>query len=465
MSIRGVVGLDLGTTHLTGVLVDSARQQVVRQAQRPNDARTKPILPTRSEQDPSRLRASALEILSELAGHRTPVSVIALTGQMHGLLCVDAGGEPVTTFISWQDQRTRERSPGGPTSMDRLLKRLRRLDPDGSSDRSWHENGCRIDHGYGAATLFWLVHQRKLPATTRRVCTLPAWIAAELSDTAPVTDPTLAASWGIYSLPTGGWNVAFLDALGLDPSLMPPVRPSGEPLGGLAPVVAQQVGIPAGTPVLNAMGDNQAAFLASVRDASQEFLFNLGTGGQICWMVPEFAPPTQAVETRPLPGGGYLRVGASLCGGAAYAWLNHTVRDWLSEFGLTVDKQAVYERLTTLAMSASDTQGLCVRPTFLGKRGDDTVRAGSIEGITLDNLQLGALARATLVGMVDELYDLFNAHTRETESYGRLVAAGGGLQRNPLLPRLIQDRFGLPVRVLHQPAAAALGAARLALQS
>jgi sedoheptulokinase len=181
-------------------------------------------------------------------------------------------------------------------------------------------------------------------------------------------------------------------------------------------------------------------------------------------MLPEFAPPTRAVETRPLPGERYLRVGASLCGGAAYAWLNHTVRGWLSDFGLHADEQAIYERLNTLALSCSDPGGLRVRTTFQGTRGDDSVQAGSIEGISLDNLQLGALARATLTGIVDELYDLFRAHASETASYRRLVATGGGVRRNPLLPGLIEERFGLPVRVPQRRGNAALGAAGLAFQ-
>jgi sugar (pentulose or hexulose) kinase len=462
--MRSVAGLDLGTTHVTGVLVDTARRQVLRHAQRPNDAAVKPALSTRAEQDPSRLLALALEVLAELANDRIPADGIALTGQMHGVLCVDAGGEPVTPLISWQDQRTSEGQPGDLTSLDRLNNRLDDLAPRQCSEQAWYENGCRIDHGYGAATLFWLVEQGELPAATHRVCTLPGWMAAQLAGTLPVTDPTLAASWGVYSLPGGGWNVDFLDALGLEPSFMPPVRPSGEPLGGLVLELARRVGLQAGIPILNAVGDTQAAFLGSVRDPAQEILFNLGTGGQICWMLPEFTPPTRAVETRPLPGGRYLRVGASLCGGAAYAWLNHTVRGWLSDLGVPAEEQAIYERLNTLAMSCKDPGSLRVRTTFQGKRGDDTVQAGSIEGINLDNLQLGALARATLTGIVDELYDLYRVHASETASYSRLVATGGGLRWNLLLPYLVEERFGLPVHVPEQQGAAALGAAGLAFQ-
>jgi sedoheptulokinase len=462
-----LVGLDLGTTTITAVLLDAGRGAVLRLAQRRNDAGLQPVLPTRAEQDPQHLRVLALEALAELAAGDQPVDGIALTGQKHGLLCVDVGGRPLTPLISWQDRRTAEALPGGSTISSELHAR--------TADLPWQENGCLIAHGYGAATLFGLIRNSKLPPATHRVCTVADWLAGQLTGGPPSTDPTLAASWGVYSLVDKAWNAAFLARLGLEPHLFPTVRPSGESLGGLESSIARRVGLRGGIPVFNALGDTQASFLGCFpsqaagagegRPARRRILLNLGTGGQICWQVPEFELPTEAVETRPLPHGRYLRVGASLCGGAAYAWLNRTVRAWLAEFGVEPDEEAAYERLNTLAAAAKDTGGLSVRTTFLGVRGDPTVQAGAIEGITLEELRLGALARATLVGMVDELHDLYRAHAGEATRDGRLVAAGGGVLKNPLLPGLIEERFGLPVHVSPQRETAALGAALSAVRS
>ncbi len=456
-----LVGLDLGTTTVTAVLLDAGRGAVLRRAQRHNDAALPPALPTRAEQDPQRLCALALEALAELAADDQPVEGIALTGQKHGLLCVDAEGRPLTPLISWQDRRTAEAPPNGATILGELRAR--------TADLAWQENGCLIAHGYGVATLFWLSQHDQLPPATYRVCTIADWLAGQLTGGLPTTDPTLAASWGVYSLVDKAWNAAFLARLGLEPHLFPTVRPSAESLGGLAPSLARRVGIRDGIPVFNALGDTQASFLGCFpqqaeaasegRPAWQRVLLNLGTGGQICWQVPEFELPTQAVETRPLPHGRYLRVGASLCGGAAYAWLNRTVRAWLAEFGVEIDEEAIYERLNALAAAAKDTRGLSVRTTFLGVRGDPSVQAGAIEGITLEELHLGALARATLVGIADELHGLYRIQAGEATRYGRLVAAGGGVLKNPLLPSLIEERFGLPVHVSPHQDTAAIGAA------
>jgi sedoheptulokinase len=164
------------------------------------------------------------------------------------------------------------------------------------------------------------------------------------------------------------------------------------------------------------------------------------------------------VETRPLPPRCFLRVGASLCGGAAYAWLNRVVRAWLAEFGLEVSEDAVYERLNALVAASPKTEGLWVRTTFLGVRGNPAVRGGAIEGINLENLRLGPLARATLAGIVEELYGLYRAHASETAGHRQVVASGGLVQRNPLLPTLMEERFGLAVRVPPYRESAAVGA-------
>jgi sedoheptulokinase len=458
-----IIGLDLGTTTLTGLVLDTKRGEVRRLARRANDAAVKTPFRRRAEQDPRRLHTLALQVLAELSASdqplkgNCPIDGLALTGQMHGFLCVDDHGQPLTPLISWQDHRTAEPLPKGSTTLEQLHARLAGLD--------WGENGCRIQHGYGAATLFWLEQQGELPAATHRICTLADWLAGQLAGRPAVTDPTFAASWGIYNIVTGTWNTAFVDRLGLDARLFPPVRPSGERLGGLAPGIARQVGLPAGLPICNPLGDTQAAFLGSVAVPERAVMLGLGTGGRICWMVPDFELPSEQVETRPLPHGPFLRVGASLCGGAAYAWLNHTVRAWLAEFGVKVDEEAVYDRLNTLASERDDVAGLSVRTTFLGVRGNLAVQAGAIEGITLDNMHLGALARATLLGMVDELYGFYGGHGGEGAGHSQVVATGGAVRKNPLLRDLIEDRFRLPVDVPLQRETGAVGAAMLAAQS
>lgn len=61
------------------------------------------------------------------------------------------------------------------------------------------------------------------------------------------------------------------------------------------------------------MGDNQASFLGSVRQARQTLLVNVGTGAQISLYAER---PFQApgAESRPFLGSSWLLVGSTLCG-------------------------------------------------------------------------------------------------------------------------------------------------------
>ena len=80
-----IIGLDLVTPTVTGVLLDTERETVLHLAQRLNDSAIKSALPTRAEQDPQHLQALASEVLAELAPAGRPVDGIALT--QHPVRC------------------------------------------------------------------------------------------------------------------------------------------------------------------------------------------------------------------------------------------------------------------------------------------------------------------------------------------------------------------------------------------
>ena len=133
----------------------------------------------------------------------------------------------------------------------------------------------------------------------------------------------------------------------------------------------------------------------------------------------------------------------------------------MREFGVAADLEQVFQRLNALAQACPDPGTLRVRPTFLGVRGSPDVEGGAIEGIPCDALRLGPLARATLVGIVGELYDLYTVHGGPSAGTARVIAAGGAARRNPLLLELIEQRFGLPALLSEHPAPGAAGTASL----
>ena len=365
---------------------------------------------------------------------RAQVRAVGLTGQMHGVLLVGADGRAISPLITWQDGRCDEA----------FLRRL-------------HEKtGHRLCSGFGGATLAWMRAHDALPAGVAAACTIHDYLTARLCGLPrPVTDPTDAASWGLFDLHTLDWDFPAVERAGIDRRLLPEVRPSGSLAGRVTPEMAGRLGIPAGIPVAVALGDHQASLLATLREPEHELALTLGTGGQLSAVVPSLGAAGETWEYRPYPGGRYLLTAASLCGGAAWAWLAEAVQAWLRDLGLPCPTDdALYARLNDLGLAA--TGELTVQPHFLGERHAPALR-GRIDGIDLRNFTPGPLARGLARGILANLRDMLPADAYAGRT--TLLGSGNALRRNPLLQRLAEEVFGLPLVLTEGQEEAAAGAA------
>ena len=80
-----------------------------------------------------------------------------------------------------------------------------------------------------------------------------------------------------------------------------------------------------------------------------------------------------------------------------------------------------------------------------------------------ENFTPAHMARALLEGVAEVLHeDYARIGQAAGTSYRRLVGSGNALRRNPLLRRIVAERFALPLRLLPYEEEAAVGAARIA---
>jgi len=296
-----IIGLDLGTTSISAVLFHPERRVVTASVECANDAGITGLAEGRHEQRAATISATACGLVASLLQQSgVPpgrIAGFALTGQQHGLVVVDTGLNPLTNLITWRDQRTAT-VPAG------LRKHLYGA-----------KTGCFLHPGYGGLTLHHLIRQGELPKGAYKVLPITGFLAARLTGCCAI-DETMAASWGILDVQSRCWHQPLLKLLDIPEQLLPEVVTSCSPLG---PVVhSQATGLAPQTIVFNPAGDNQAGF-AGVGDlGGQEAVVNLGTSAQISVFSPWYSLSPE-LETRPFPGGGFLRVYAALCGGWAYA--------------------------------------------------------------------------------------------------------------------------------------------------
>ena len=425
-----IIGLDLGTTTLSAVVVDSDCGAVLETVNVPNGADLEPRASYERIQDADAIADRALDVVRALKD-RYAISAVGIDGQMHGVLYVDAGGRAVSPLYTWQDQRGEEKL-GGATCAGELSRRA----------------GRPVATGYGMATHFWHVVNGCVPQRAAKLCAICDYVGMKLTGrTAPRMHVSTAASLGLLDARRGDWDMAAMARAGIDASILPPVTARIERIGS----------DPDGVPVACGIGDNQASFIGAVRDMDGAVLVNMGTGGQVSMLASGQAPGGD-LEVRPLGEGQSIVVGSALCGGRSYALLERFLRSCARLAG--AGDAPLYDAMNRAALERLDDDMLpAVDTRFNGTRAMPGLR-GSICGIGTENFDAGRLVAGTVVGMAREIHDLYGMmRAGGAEPAKRLIGSGNAIRRNPALKRAMEAAFGLEMHIPAHAEEAAFGAA------
>ncbi|MDR1107227.1 MAG: hypothetical protein LBL44_12795, partial [Treponema sp.] len=336
----------------------------------------------------------------------------------------------------------------------------------------------------GLVTHFYHRSAGTVPAGTSKLCTIGDYAAMRLCGAAqPVMHATNACALGFFDPRRSGFDFKTLEAAGIDPALLP--RAAGD-FAAAGEIRETRGNGP--VPVAAAIGDNQAAFLGSVRAGGA--LVNIGTGGQISLTGgadgnsngEKHQDAQGSLEQRPYFEGKSLYSGASLCGGKAYAMLEEFFRAVLRMAGVLdgVPLYGAMEDARREAATGEDAPGVCagtknagetllVNTMFEGSRRDPLLR-GWIKNISPANFTPAALIRGFLEGMAGELYGMLpeagsGGHSAafSPEKITFLAGSGNGIRKNPFLRRVIEKKFALPLMMPLHEEEAAFGAALYAL--
>jgi len=422
------LGLDIGTTSISAVVFeDSAGVLAARTVK--NDSFLEGA-PWERIQDPQKIRATAMAVVGELLTAFPDVEAIGVTGQMHGILYLNNQGEPVSPLYIWQDGR-------GSLPYN--------------EHKSWADylsevTGYPLATGYGLVTHAWNLQHGLVPEAAVKLCTIHDYLAMLLAGkTVPVTEPTDAASLGMYDLKNCRFDPEALKKAGIDPAILPEVV--SDPHLGCGEF---------GIPVFNAIGDNQASFLGATGGRTDVLLINMGTGGQISVYSPEYLE-TNTLETRPFPEVGWLLVGASLCGGRSYALLETFFRETVKM--VTGEEVNAYEAMDHALENTTPADIPVVSPLFQGTRKNPSLR-GCITGLTPDNFTPVHLLQGLMQGMADELYGMYQGYLdKGGTAPAAMIGSGNGLRKNRHLCRVFEKTFGCPLMLSHYQEEAACGAA------
>lgn len=432
------LGIDIGTTGICAVALDRESRQTLHTAHCSNDAFVPTVRDWEKIQDPQKILAAVKGLIGETLAHvgALPRS-IGVTGQMHGILYLDADGTPLSPLYTWQDGRGTQKLSNGKSVVGSVLE----------------ATGIKVYSGYGLVTHIYNLKQELVPKDAVCICTVHDWIAMTLAGLkSPVMHASDAASLGFFDTARNAFDVDALQKLGVSPSILPRVSASSDVIGYYADAV----------PVYIAIGDNQASFLGAIGQRGDgALLINVGTGSQVS-IVGARTESRDGIECRPFVDGKYLLVGSSLCGGRSYALLEKLFREIANLCGAEIQSAYPFMDRAMERAGAFDTE-LTVSTLFDGTREDPSLR-GSITGISVENLHAVDLMSGFLQGIADELYR-FYAQMRESGVCPEarvMIGAGNGLRYNPTLCRAMERVFGLPLELSTVSEEAAVGAAQFA---
>lgn len=426
------LGLDIGTTSISAAIFQE--NTGVLEAKTIANGTFLPSESWERLQNPAAIWQKAFRVVSELLLRHPDVQAIGVTGQMHGIVYLDADGETVSPLYTWQDGR-------GDLPFDETS--------------SWAEHlsaitGYPLPTGYGMVTHFYNLHHGLVPENAVCLCTIGDYIAMKLAGlTRPRIEPTNGASLGLFHLGNRCFDPEALLRADIDGAILPNIADT--PLLGIGAL---------GIPVYAAIGDNQAAFLGAVGDRQDALLVNVGTGSQVAVYSPELLR-VPGLETRPFPDGGWLLVGASLCGGRSYALLESFFRQTVKM--VTGSEQSAYAAMNQALEEAGNVENApCTTTTFQGTRQDASLR-GSISGIGIDNFTPVHLMHSFMNGMAQELYGMYRSFLDAGGSAPEtIIGSGNGLRKNIHLCHAFEAVFGCPLILSSCQEEAACGAAMYA---
>lgn len=429
-----ILGIDIGTTTITALLLNEDNGKLINKATLKNDSFVESNYDFARLQDPDIIIDTVIKAIKEITDGSN-ISCIGVTGQMHGILYLNEHNEPVSPLFTWQDLRGNEIYEGKVTYCDFLNQTTK----------------YKSATGYGLTTHFYNHRNKLIPKTAKKISTIHDYLVSLLTNSAPVTHSSDAASLGFYDLRQHQFDNVSLLETGIDPEILPKVIKNTKLVG-----VTNCDFLPDGIPVAVAIGDNQASFIGSMINPDKSILVNVGTGSQISFITNSLKA-TESGEARPLTDDEYIFVCSSLCGGRSYQILKNFFKSCQEFLGGTEDD--IYKKMDELSEEISNIKDpLHINCEFAGTRAHPEKR-GSIENISTDNLTPTHLICGILVGVADELRILYEESISHIVFKPRvLIGSGNGLRKSKVWRDIFAKEFDLDLILPKHSEEAAVGA-------
>ncbi len=437
------IGLDIGTGASRALLVNE-RGTIVG-AESAAHAEMRMEKPLWAEQDPEdwwRASAEAIRaVLGKTGVKGSDVRGLGFSGQMHGLVMLDAAGEVIRPSLIWCDQRSQ-------AQVDAIHGKLGR-------ERVVSLTANPALTGFTLPKLLWVRDNDPRAYERLRTVLVPKdyvryKLTGELGQ-----DVSDASGTGVFGVAERRWSSEMIAGLGLEAGWFPPVFESSAIAGKISAAAAAATGLAAGTPVAAGAGDQAASAVGNGIVKAGVASCTLGTSGVVfAHMEGPAYDPQGRVHTfcHAVPGKWHV-MGVTQGAGLSLQWCRNTLAPGVS-----------YDDLMQEAASApAGSDGLYWLPYLMGERTPhlDALARGGWIGLTARHKR-AHLIRSLVEGVSYSQGDCLDVML-ELHVEVNVVRASGGGARSEFWRQVLANVFGRRVATLESQEGSAFGAALLGM--
>src|SRR5271157_1246361 len=437
------MGIDIGTGGSRALLVDE--RGAVRAGYTAPHEEMRMERPLWAEQRPENWWDAAVAairgVLAQSGIAARQVKGIGLSGQMHGLVILDAADEVIRPALIWCDQRSQEQ-------VDFVNAKLGR-------ETVLRYIANPVLTGFTLPKLLWVRdHEPRNFARVRKMLLPKDYVRFRLTGeyASEVSD---ASGTAVFDVVRRRWSFEMMDALSLDRDILPTCYESSDVTGGITREVAALTGLVEGTPVVGGGGDQAASAVGNGIVEPGIVSCTLGTSGVVFAHMEQVAyDPAGRVHTfcHAVPAKWHV-MGVMQGAGLSLQWFRNRLAPGASYDALTAEA----------ATSPAGAQGLFWLPYLMGERTphlDATARGGWI-GLTASHTRAD-LIRALVEGVSYSQRDCLDIIEQLGVPVASVRASGGGA-KSPFWRQLLASILAKRVVTLETQEGSAYGAALLAL--
>ncbi|HUP03039.1 MAG TPA: xylulokinase [Bryobacteraceae bacterium] len=438
------LGIDVGTGSSRALLVDARGAVLAGYTAAHEDMKME--RPLWAEQRPENWWDAVVEairgVLAKAAVSGRDVRGIGLSGQMHGLVCLDDSGAVIRPSLIWCDQRSQ-------AQVDFVNAKLGR-------DNVVKYTANPVLTGFTLPKLLWVRDNEPANFERTRHMLLPKDYVRYRLTGEFATEVSDASGTAVFDVVNRKWSYEMMDGLGLDRAILPKCYESSEVTGRITRQIAELTGLAEGTPVVGGGGDQASSAVGNGIVEAGIVSCTLGTSGVVFAHMEKVAyDPAGRVHTFCHAVRGKWHVmGVTQGAGLSLQWFRNQLAPGTPYDTLTAEA----------AQSPAGAQGLFWLPYLMGERTPhlDAQARGGWVGLTNKHTRAD-LIRAVIEGVSYSQRDCLDIIEELGCAVSAVRGSGGGAQ-SAFWRQLLANILNKRVATLETQEGSAYGAALLAVE-